>query len=229
MLSAVLSALLFVAALQQAAPISAGDPAAAASAVSAAEPELRNDAEEAGGTCEYPSWRQRPRCAIDDALAMEAEAVRTDVACEEAMTQVAMNLCSAVNMAWERARMEVHLEAATRSAFDAARNELDLAANGGPAHPYGSQFLVDLRESQKQWETYVDRVCGSFGAEFLGGSIQPMMVEECHGDLTRQRTLVLWRYSLSGLEGGSEWPAPNAPVSPAEIETMKAGRTNPAS
>lgn len=170
--------------------------------------------------CETPSWRQRAHCAVSGGVALAAEVKSLGLDCGNATTTRDMETCVGEDLAWENARMETYLHAALIGAYEVAQEELAMAIEGGPPHPYGAQFIVDLHETQRLWENYAQRVCNGVGEQYSGGSIRPLMEMECAQEMTRERTRVIWAHSLGGGDGDVTWPEPKASVTDTEIQTM---------
>jgi uncharacterized protein YecT (DUF1311 family) len=116
-----------------------------------------------------------------------------DVDCDQATTQMAMNICS--GREYEAADRE--LNAIYKKAM-ARQREIDVdAAAMSPAH-VGA--VAALRKAQRAWIDYRDGHCEAFGFAGLGGSIRPLLVSNCLKLLTTNRTKEL-RDLIIGLEG----------------------------
>lgn len=115
------------------------------------------------------------------AIAREGE---PDVDCENAQTQMEMNVCSSHD--YEKA--DVELNAVYKQAMAAAR-EMDEEAKSMGEHYVGA---VDaLKRAQRAWIGYRDGQCELEGFEARGGSMEPMLVSGCQAELTRKRTAEL--------------------------------------
>lgn len=91
--------------------------------------------------------------------------------CNNPLTQVDMNQCAALD--YQAADEDLNL------AYGTARSAM---AQIGP-------HAVDkLRDAQRAWIPFRDLACEVEGLMFEGGSMQPLIVDSCLADLTRQRT-----------------------------------------
>ncbi|WP_238379697.1 lysozyme inhibitor LprI family protein [Celeribacter ethanolicus] len=106
-------------------------------------------------------------------LAQEAE-----VDCANAMTQMDMNICAGRDY---RAADE-DLNLAYQNAIAVAK-EWDL---GLSEDLRGAEDT--LREAQRAWLPYRDKVCEATGFLVRGGSMEPMIVARCLETVTRRRT-----------------------------------------
>ena len=116
-------------------------------------------------------------------LAM-AQTDEPEVDCENATTQMEMNICAGRD--YQEADDE--LNAAYRKAVAAAET-MD-----GELKDMDEQLVgaVDaLKRGQRAWIGYRDGQCDLAGFEARGGSMEPMLVSGCLADLTRKRTAEL--------------------------------------
>jgi uncharacterized protein YecT (DUF1311 family) len=111
-------------------------------------------------------------------LAAPAFAQEAEVDCANAMTQTEMNICAGRDY---RAADE-DLNLAYQNAMAVAK-EWDLGL---------SEELCcaseALREAQRAWIPYRDKVCEATGFLVRGGSMEPMIVARCLENITRRRT-----------------------------------------
>lgn len=102
--------------------------------------------------------------------------------CAKATTQTDLNACAGQ----------------ARGAADAALN----AAYGDLVkEPSMADRLDRLRAAERAWVAYRDAQCAYEGAEYQGGSMQPMVVDGCAEALTERRTAAL-RKALSCAKSG---------------------------
>lgn len=94
--------------------------------------------------------------------------------CANAQTQADMNRCAGQDYA--RADGAMNRQWKTTYAYMKNRD-----ARGG-------SFAAQLLDSQRAWLKYRDAQCIIAGAEFEGGSLQPMAVAQCRARLTDLRT-----------------------------------------
>ena len=107
-----------------------------------------------------------------------------EVDCDNAMTQMDMNICA--HRDYETADTE--LNAVYKKAMDAAR-EMDVQAKDMGEHYVGA--VNALKRAQRAWIGYRDGQCELAGFAARGGSMEPMLVSGCLADLTRKRTAEL--------------------------------------
>jgi uncharacterized protein YecT (DUF1311 family) len=91
--------------------------------------------------------------------------------CQDAMTQTAMNICSAEAYQAEDARLNQN--------YKALRAKLS------------AEQKADLKNVQLTWLKYRDQQCAFESARYEGGSIYPLIVSGCLHKLTQQRNAVL--------------------------------------
>ncbi|MCJ8055234.1 lysozyme inhibitor LprI family protein [Shinella curvata] len=108
-------------------------------------------------------------------------AQEADIDCENAMTQMEMNICA--DRDYKDA--DVALNAAYKKALSAARETDD------DVRDLGENYVgaVDaLKRAQRAWIGYRDGQCEFAGFGARGGSMEPLLVSSCLADLTRKRT-----------------------------------------
>jgi uncharacterized protein YecT (DUF1311 family) len=104
-----------------------------------------------------------------------------EVDCDNAQTQMDMNICA--DKDYQQA--DKALNAAYKKAVAAAREMDDNVKDMGEAYV----GAVDaLKRAQRAWIGYRDGQCEFAGFEARGGSMEPMLVSGCLADLTRKRT-----------------------------------------
>lgn len=104
-----------------------------------------------------------------------------EVDCENAQTQMDMNICA--DKDYQQA--DKALNAVYKKAVAAAREMDDNVKDMGEAYV----GAVDaLKRAQRAWIGYRDGQCEFAGFEARGGSMEPMLVSGCLADLTRKRT-----------------------------------------
>jgi len=107
-----------------------------------------------------------------------------EVDCENATTQMEMNICAGRDY---RAADD-ELNAVYRKAVAAAET-MDRELKDMDEQLVGA---VDaLKRGQRAWIGYRDGQCDLAGFEARGGSMEPMLVSGCLADLTRKRTAEL--------------------------------------
>lgn len=107
-----------------------------------------------------------------------------EVDCENATTQMEMNICAGRD--YQAADDE--LNAVYRKAVAAAET-MDRELKDMDEQLVGA---VDaLKRGQRAWIGYRDGQCDLAGFEARGGSMEPMLVSGCLADLTRKRTAEL--------------------------------------
>lgn len=114
---------------------------------------------------------------------MPSFALAQSLNCEDTsdMNQSQMNICAyqdyqtadrALNIIWPK--VKAHMQSVAETNKEYAPDEVDAAAK--------------LLEAQRAWLTYRDAQCDAEGAQFAGGSIQPLIINSCLASLTRKRT-----------------------------------------
>ncbi len=107
-----------------------------------------------------------------------------EVDCDNAMTQMDMNICA--HRDYETADAE--LNAVYKKAM-AAVQAMDAEYKEMGEHYVGA---VDaLKRAQRAWIGYRDGQCELAGFGARGGSMEPMLVSGCLADLTQKRTAEL--------------------------------------
>lgn len=100
--------------------------------------------------------------------------------CEDAMTQMDMNLCAArdyeeadeaLNLQWKDTR-------AVMAKWDMELKDVGTATGGEEA----------LLKAQRAWIAYRDGHCEAEGFAARGGTLEPLLVSTCLADMTRRRT-----------------------------------------
>jgi uncharacterized protein YecT (DUF1311 family) len=116
-------------------------------------------------------------------LGYATRAPAQDWNCEEPgnLPQQGMNMCAyedwqradrALNIAWGKVREHMKaIDASTRDYF--------------PDQAVGEENLL---KAQRAWIDYRDGHCEAEGAQFAGGSIQPLIINSCKASMTRKRT-----------------------------------------
>ncbi|MEM7742283.1 MAG: lysozyme inhibitor LprI family protein [Pseudomonadota bacterium] len=91
--------------------------------------------------------------------------------CREPVTQLAMNQCA-------------------QREFQGADEDLNLAYKLARAYAktLGPDAADKLRDAQRAWIPFRDLACEVEGLAYEGGSMQPLVVNSCLAQLTRQRT-----------------------------------------
>lgn len=114
-------------------------------------------------------------------LASASLCAAEEVDCENAQTQMDMNICA--DKDYQQA--DKALNAAYKKAVAAAREMDENVKDMGEAYV----GAVDaLKRAQRAWIGYRDGQCEFAGFEARGGSMEPMLVSGCLADLTRKRT-----------------------------------------
>ncbi|MEO9914311.1 MAG: lysozyme inhibitor LprI family protein [Parasphingorhabdus sp.] len=100
--------------------------------------------------------------------------------CEDPVTQLDMNICSrqefevadkALNEQWSK--VAAHKKSNDESA-------LKNGVKGG--------YFEILLKSQRAWIAFKDRHCDAVADAYRGGSIRPLIYNDCRTNLTKQRT-----------------------------------------
>ena len=121
--------------------------------------------------------------SVAGSLAQEPE-----VDCDNAETQMAMNICA--DRDYQDA--DAALNVAYKEALVAARAADESVKDMGETYV----GAVDaLKRAQRAWIGYRDGQCELAGFEARGGSMEPMLVSGCLADLTRKRTAELKAFS----------------------------------
>jgi uncharacterized protein YecT (DUF1311 family) len=121
------------------------------------------------------------------ALAVQGsfDARAREYGCNDAQTQLAMNMCAELD--FERA--DLALNAAWRDAIAVARagdREIDRRSDQRPTEE------ATMREAQRAWLVFRDAQCTVEGyEEARGGTMEPMVYSGCRARLTRERTAQL--------------------------------------
>lgn len=101
--------------------------------------------------------------------------------CDEAMSQLEMNACAAIDFQ----RADAELNAAWRDALQQARRsdaDIDRRYDRRPTSE------AKLREAQRAWIVFRDAHCTVVGyEEARGGSMEPLSFNSCRVTVTRER------------------------------------------
>jgi uncharacterized protein YecT (DUF1311 family) len=107
-------------------------------------------------------------------------AMRTEVNCDDAVTQRDMNFCAGKE--YEAADAALNRQwAQTSAAMKAADRDFN-RADGRPG------YHAALLAGQRAWLKYRDAHCVSEGYSARGGSMEPMLLNLCLAKLTKERT-----------------------------------------
>jgi len=107
----------------------------------------------------------------------------TEAECASAMSQVEMTACAAQR--FERADAE--LNALYRRSIADARAADRSPDNGRMPGDDRPGEEATLREAQRAWVMFRDAHCRGEGFAERGGSMEPMVVEDCRARLARER------------------------------------------
>lgn len=100
-----------------------------------------------------------------------------DVDCENAQTQMDMNLCA--EQEWQAADAELNaVYKDARAAMQAIDADLPEAEQGAEEN---------LRNAQRAWVTFRDAACAAEGYAMHGGSAEPLLIYGCRAALTTER------------------------------------------
>lgn len=117
------------------------------------------------------------------AIAMLAAAQDEDqIDCANAMAQIEMNICAGR----EFDRADAELNALWREVIARARAN-DRSPENGRVEGDDRTEEGTLREAQRGWIIFRDAHCTWEGFAERGGSMEPMVVEECRTRMTRAR------------------------------------------
>ncbi|MEM7463647.1 MAG: lysozyme inhibitor LprI family protein [Pseudomonadota bacterium] len=105
--------------------------------------------------------------------------------CQNAVTQTEMTNCA--RMDWEAADKE--LNAAWEEALVLAEDEDAFRDSSSGDNRPG--YVETLRDAQGAWISFRDLECEYRGFQARGGSMEPMLVNQCLAELTRNRTTQL--------------------------------------
>ena len=95
------------------------------------------------------------------------------------LTQLAMNFCASE----EFGAADAELNAAWKNVFP----EIKSRASGGDDN-LQKDWPSRVLEAQRSWITFRDAHCESVSFAYRGGSIEPLIFQNCRTELTRQRT-----------------------------------------
>lgn len=99
--------------------------------------------------------------------------------CDNPQTQAQMNSCSAEQLAEADAALN-----AVWPKVRAAMRETDRFNT----NEYEAQADANMLKAQRAWIDYRDGHCIAVGAQYAGGSIQPLIINSCMAGLTDKRT-----------------------------------------
>lgn len=114
------------------------------------------------------------------ALAMLASLQPQAGDCDDPPSQLAMNICAGEDFA----RADAELNAEYRRAIAWARDDDREERVAGDDRP-GDE--ATLREAQRAWVAFRDAHCRREGYGERGGSMEPMIYEQCRARMTRER------------------------------------------
>jgi len=109
-----------------------------------------------------------------------APAAAQDVDCDNPQTQTEMTICAGQD--YQKADTE--LNAVWTKAIAIAR-ESDNLGDAGDGRP---GYEETLRKAERAWIAFRDANCDYEGFSARGGSMEPMLVNQCLARLTRDRT-----------------------------------------
>lgn len=118
-------------------------------------------------------------CTILSAAPVAAQ----DLDCSDAMTQTEMTFCA------EQDWMEA--DADLNDAYASAQDVMWQIDSELPQSERGAE--INLKEGQRAWVVFRDKVCAAEGYIMHGGSAEPMLVYGCRARLTRVRAEDLWQ------------------------------------
>jgi uncharacterized protein YecT (DUF1311 family) len=107
----------------------------------------------------------------------------TEAECTNAMSQMEMNACAGQRFS----QADAELNALYRRLIAAARASDRSPDNGRVPGDDRPGEEATLREAQRAWVTYRDAHCRGEGYAARGGSMEPMIFQECRARLTRER------------------------------------------
>lgn len=109
-------------------------------------------------------------------------ALAQELNCEAPATQIEMTSCARLD--WEVA--DAQLNATWDEALAIAHDEdAFLESSGGDNRP---AFVDTLRNAQRAWISFRDSACEFRGFQARGGTMEAMLVNQCLGEMTRDRT-----------------------------------------
>ena len=110
-----------------------------------------------------------------------------DVDCANAQAQMEMNFCA--RQEWQVADADLN---------DAYKSAMALMKTIDADLPKAERGAEDsLRAAQRAWVTFRDAACTAEGYPMHGGSAEPMVVNGCLAQLTRQRAKSLWELAAT--------------------------------
>jgi uncharacterized protein YecT (DUF1311 family) len=113
-------------------------------------------------------------------LALAAAIQSAQGNCRNPQTQLDMNFCAGDRFGQADAQLNRAYRDVVREAQEADRGDADLDTS----HPNNEEAL---RASQRAWVAFRDAQCQYESFEARGGSMQPMLYENCRARMTRER------------------------------------------
>ncbi len=107
----------------------------------------------------------------------------TEAECANAMSQMEMTACAGQRFS----QADAELNALYRRLIASARASDRSPDNGRVPGDDRPGEEATLREAQRAWVTYRDAHCRGEGYAARGGSMEPMLFQECRAQLTRAR------------------------------------------
>ncbi|WP_125257055.1 lysozyme inhibitor LprI family protein [Brevundimonas fluminis] len=104
--------------------------------------------------------------------------------CVEAGTTLEINDCFAALTEAERVRMDAYYAVAVSTLREGGEDG-------------GEEAVAELEAGQKAWESYAELACAAVYTRWQAGTIRVVKALQCRRDLTRERTLHLWREYIS--------------------------------
>ena len=115
-------------------------------------------------------------------ISYDSTAMAQELNCEAPATQIEMTSCDGM----PSTRADAQLNAAWDEALAIAQDEdAFLETSGGDNRP---AFVDTLRNAQRAWISFRDSACEFRGFQARGGTMEAMLVNQCLGELTRDRT-----------------------------------------
>ena len=85
--------------------------------------------------------------------------------------------------------------------LESAERELQKYYKKSLEHRKGEpELVVAIKNSQKQWEKYLEAHCDSVFTQWKGGTVRHAMYLSCRTELTQQRTFILWNDFLTFMD-----------------------------
>lgn len=108
------------------------------------------------------------------AYSLSVYAEEREVDCENAMTTIEMNICSAREIEAVEKNLEQYLQKAIER------------------YARQSKVVAAIKKSQEQWSVYSKAHCDSVYEIWSSGTIRGVMYSSCMLSLTKQRTHTIW-------------------------------------